>query len=184
MSMLNKWDYSGCDEMCFSDVNQESYKKAAEFLGDTVEDWGCGTGWAKRYFKNYRGIDGSLHRNVDEQVDLVTYTSKVDNILMRQVLECNVEWRKILENVKKSFQKKFCLVIYTPFVNKTRVGSLHVPVKADNTRMDSSMAIPEINFNKQDILDCFPESEYRVREEEIKTTQGYGRDWVIYVEKV
>ena len=36
-SMLNKWDYSGADQMCFSDVKQESYKKAAEFLGDTCQ---------------------------------------------------------------------------------------------------------------------------------------------------
>jgi hypothetical protein len=182
--MLNKWDYSGCDLMCFSDENQESYKKSAAFLGDSVEDWGCGTGWSKQYFKEYRGIDGSLHRNVDEQVDLREYTSRVDNILMRQVLECNEEWRKILENVKQSFKHKFCLVIYTPFVDKTQVGSYHTPVGADGTKMDSSMAVVEINFNKQDILDLFPQTEYKVTEEEIKTKQGYGRDWVMYVERI
>lgn len=180
--MLNKWDYLGCDTMCFSDERCESYIKAAEFLGDTVEDWGGGTGWAKQYFKNYRGIDGSNHYNVDEQVDLVNYTSSVDNILMRQVLECNEDWRKILENVKKSFKNKFCLVVYTPFVEKTTVGFVNKVRYADGT-CSPDLTISEIYFNKQDILDYFPESEYRVKEEEIKTNQGYGRDWILYVEK-
>jgi len=49
MIMLNKWDYSGADSVCYSDENCESYKKAAEFLGpdQPVEDWGGGTGWGK-----------------------------------------------------------------------------------------------------------------------------------------
>jgi len=51
-SMLNKWNYSSRGQVCYSDPKQESYKKAAKFLGDTVEDWGCGTGWVKKYFKN------------------------------------------------------------------------------------------------------------------------------------
>lgn len=167
--------------MCFSDEKQESYKKAAEFLGDTVEDWGGGTGWARRYFKNYKNIDGSKSKYCDIHADLVEYTSDCDNILMRQVLETIEEWEKVLDNVKKSFRKKFCLVIYTPFVEKTAVGSWHIPVKADGSKMDGKL--PEINFNKQDILDQFPESEYKVSHEEIKTNQGYGRDWIVYVIK-
>lgn len=183
-SMKNKWDYSGASEMCFSDTKQESYIKAAEFLGDTVEDWGGGTGWAKMFFKNYRNVDGSLHPNVNEQVDLVEYTSNVDNILVRQVLELNKDWRKILENVKKSFRKRFCLVIYTPQVNKTRVGHLHLPVRADGTKMNKDMVISEMYFNKNDILDYFPKREYKTKEEYINTKQGYNKEWILYVEKI
>lgn len=132
-SMLSKFDYSGVSDVCYADANQESYKKAAEFLGDTVEDWGCGTGWSKRHFKNYKGIDGSPSKLVAEKdiVDLVNYTSSVDNILMRQVLELNIEWRQILENVKKSFKKKFFLVVFTPFVEKTIIGGTEPIVTAD-----------------------------------------------------
>lgn len=181
--MLGKWDYSGVDQVCYSDSKCESYKKAAAFLGDTVEDWGCGTGWAKRYFKDYRGIDGSPCRYTDEVADLVKYTSSVDNILMRQVLELNTQWRQILENIKKSFKKKFCLIIYSPLVKKTRIGETAQALYADGTPQKGKI-ISTIYFNKQDILDYFPASEgYAVSEEIIKTNQGYGQEWILYIEK-
>ena len=179
-SMLNKWDYSGVDTVCYADTKQESYKKSAEFLGDSCEDWGCGTAWSKRYFKEYRGIDGSNNKYVDGVVDLVKYTSSVDNILMREVLEYNEDWKKILENVKKSFKKKFCLIISTPLVKKTRVGAWHKVMKADGSQGKGK--VPEMYFNKQDILDEF--SNYKVKEETIKTDHLYGQDWILYVEKI
>jgi len=171
-SMLSKWDYSGVDSVCYSDANQESYKKSAEFLGDSVEDWGCGTGWSKRFFKSYRGIDGSAHYNVDEIVDLTTYTSTGNNILIRQVLELNVEWRKVLDNAKKSFKDRLCIVIFTPFTEETHVAEVE----------ESGISI--IYFNKQDVLDYFPSSEFVVKEEVIKTQQGYNQDWIIYIERI
>lgn len=181
-SMLNKWDYSGVDEVCYSDDKCISYQKAADFLGDTVEDWGCGTAWAKRYFKNYRGIDGSPHKYVDEVVDLIHYTSDVDNILMRQVLECNEDWKVILENVIKSFKKKFCLIVFTPFADETHVAEVEPVIRLDHTPDERTISI--IYFNKQDILNYFPASDgFLVSEESITTNQGYGRDWILYVER-
>jgi hypothetical protein len=184
-SMKGKWDYSGSTMMCFSDTEMSSYKKSAEFLGrdEPVEDWGCGTGWSKRYFRNYVGVDGSEHPSVDILVDLIEYESDIDNILMRQVLECNDKWEIILDNVIKSFRKKFCLIIYTPFVDKTRVGYYHKVRFADGTYSED-LTICEMYFNKQDILDKFPPEKFKVSEEEIKTNQGYGRDWVLYVERI
>lgn len=183
MSNLNRWDYSGLSEACFSNPDQASYKKSAEFLGDEVEDWGCGTCWSKRYFKKYRGIDASTSGYEDEIVDLVNYTSKVKNILMRLVLEYNEDWRKILENVKKSFEKKFCLIISTPFVKKTKVGFYNPIVRANGSH--GSGMIPEMYFNKKDILDMFPTDRYKLREETIKTPGHlYGKDWILYVEKI
>ena len=183
-SMKNKWDYSGLNQACYSDTRQESYKKAAEFLIDNVEDWGCGTGWAKKYFNNYRGVEGSpsVFVKPEDTVDLVEYTSNVDNILMREVLEYNTEWRRILENIKKSFSKKFCLVVSTPFAPKTRVGFWHRPRKADGTQGEGK--IPEMYFNKQDILDYFSDCEFKVREETIKTEHLYHQDWILYVERI
>lgn len=184
MTMLNKWDYSGVSQVCFSDVSQESYKKSAKFLGDTVEDWGCGTGWSKKFFANYKGIDGSPSTFVKKEdiVDLVNYTSSVDNILMRQVLECNIDWRKILENVKKSFKNKFCLIVFTPFEVTTQVGEVAKSLTALGVDREDDISL--IFFKKQDILDYFPVSEYRIREETIKTGQGYGEEWILYVEKI
>ena len=183
-SMLNRWDYSGLAEACYSDHKQESYKKAAEFLGDSCEDWGCGTGWARMYFKRYRGIEGSpsVFVKPEDVVDLVHYTSRTDNILMRQVLEYNTEWRQILENVKASFRKKFCLIMLTPEVKKTRVGRYHKVYH--NQQVVPGQMNPELYFNRQDIRDMFPPEQYRLREESVKTSQEYGTDWILYVEKV
>lgn len=172
-----KWDYSKVDDVCYSDPKCESYKKAAAFLGDSVEDWGGGTGWARRYFSDYRNIDCNPHKRVDEVVDLTSYSSNVDNILIRQVLESNTQWRDILENAMKSFNKKLCIVLGTPFVRKTREGPKN-PVP-------SGGYIQEMYFKKKDILDYFPESGgYKVSSEYIKTNQYYHKDWILYVEKI
>jgi hypothetical protein len=127
--MKDKWDYSGVAHAYFSDEKGESYKKPAEFLDYKCEDWGCGTGVAEQYFKEYKGIEGSASKFIkkEDTVDLVEYTSNVDNIFMRQVLEANPDWRNI--------------------------------------------------------LDYFPENEFNVHHENIKTKQGYGNDWVLYVER-
>lgn len=178
--MLYKWDYSGIADVCYSDENCESYKKSAEFLGDTVEDWGCGTGWSKQYFKNYKGIDGSASKEVkpEDVVDLVNYTSNVENILMRQVLESNINWKLILQNVKKSFRKKFCLIISTPLSEQTHVGSVEEMFKFDGT---DNGDINLIFFKKEDILSYF--TDCTVKEETIETKQFYGKEWILYIEK-
>ena len=181
--MLDNYDYSGVDSVCYSDTEMLSYKKAAEFLGESVEDWGCGTAWAKRYFKTYRGIDGSAHKNVDEIVDLTTYTSRGYNILLRQVLELNPEWRKVLDNVKKSFDKKLCIVIFTPLSeNATVVGDVELAVSADGSSRGFNHVM--MFFKREDILDYFPRNKFKVTEEFIPTQQGYKQDWVIYVERL
>jgi uncharacterized protein (UPF0254 family) len=186
ISMLNRWDFSGADDMCFGDENCESYKKAAEFIGkdQPVEDWGGGTAFAKHFFSGkYINIDGSLHKNVDIQADLVSYTSKAENILMRQVLECNTQWGTILENVKNSFTKKFCLVICTPFTTTTEIYKTVIPTLSDGTKVES-VSLPEISFKKEDVLAYFPEKEFKVSEETIKILTDYGEEWILYVEKI
>lgn len=184
-SMLRKWDYSGVDEVCYSDKKCESYKKASEFLDGKCQDWGCGTGYARHFFSDYSGIDCSPSSFVSDKdiVDLVSYTSDVDNILMRQVLELNTEWVNILENVKKSFKKKFCLVIFSPFADETHVGEIEQMTSASGVKREN-VYVSVIYFNKQDILNFFPKSEYKISEETIKTEQGYGSEWILYVERL
>ena len=183
--MLNKWDYTGASSVCYSDTkNQYSYIKPAEFLGNgQVEDWGCGTAWAKRYFTDYKGIDGSFHKNVDEIADLTRYVSKCDNILMRQVLEFNWDWEKILQNVKKSFRKKFCLVVMTPLVEETRIDKIDPVVNHLGQELEENNT-PNIFFNKQDILAFFPEPEYKVSEELHPVDRIWPNEWILYVEKI
>jgi hypothetical protein len=184
--MLGKWDYSGVDHMVYSDSNRESYIKAAEFLGDSVEDWGCGTGYAGQYFKNYKGIDGSPSKHIPKEniVDLQNYTSNADNILIRQVLECCGDWQKVLLNAMKSFKRKLCIVISTPSVETTQIGSTVRLRSADNTLAKQEDSFDEIYFNRQDILNYFPTREFRIKEETIKTQIGHGEEWILYVERI
>jgi len=186
-SMLDKWDYTGLSSVCYSDTkNQYSYTKPAEFLGNgDVEDWGGGTGWAKRYFNGkYVNIDASQHPNVDKIADLTKYVSKCENILMRQCLEFNWDWQKILENVKKSFSKKFCLVVMTPLVEETRIDKMDPVINHLGEALEENNT-PNIFFNKQDILDYFPESEgYKCVEELHPVDRIWPNEWILYVQKI
>ena len=170
-------------DVCYSDSECASYKMAAKFLGDNVEDWGGGTGWARRYFKEYRNVDFSGHKNVDEIIDLTEYTSSVDNILIRQVLDAEERWEKIIENAKKSFKKKLCIIVGTPRVKKTRLGTVEPVFLADGSKVIGEY-YQEMCYNPEDIKAFFPEGEYRITEEEVETNQYYHKDWILYVEKI
>lgn len=133
------------------------YALAGEFLTDcaTVEDWGCGRGWFRNFVaQGYRGIDYGvdlLHAHnefVDEYADLRYYTSEVDGIFMRAVLEHNLDWRPILANAVASFRHKFCLVIFTPFSEETH------PLSFDD-RPRYVEPVPDMSFRFEDITEHF-----------------------------
>src|SRR5579863_9973824 len=83
--------------------SDESYIRAAKFLDDggVVQDWGCGGGYARQFFTNYLGIDGT-NDFCDIQADLRTLQTNCHSILLRHVLEHNFEWEKILTNAIES----------------------------------------------------------------------------------
>lgn len=155
-----------------------TFKMAAMFLNDldTVEDWGCGTGSFKKYCKGkYVGIDGSKTPWSDKVVDLCNYTSSVPGILMRGVLEHNYEWQKILDNALQSFTNKFCLILFTPFAEKTyEVAS----------NRHHGIDVPDISFCQEDIED-------RLRSagvtwdlaKNVPTNTGYGVEHTYFIER-
>lgn len=181
-SMLDLYDYSGVAEVCYADAHEESYRKAAAFLGPSCEDWGCGTGWASHYFADYRGVDGSLGW-ARERTELADYRSDVEAVLIRQVLEHNVEWRTILDNAKASFRRRLCVIIHTPCVARTYIAWCNPVYRADGTVVPGRV-IPEVFFAKADVLACFPTDAYRVTEETIDVEIGYGSEWILYVERL
>lgn len=130
-----------------------SYQLAALFLEDCkeVEDWGCGYGTFRSYCLSpkYTGIDGSESPGADYVRDLRNYTSDVQGIFLRHVLEHNpTGWRQILLNALQSFSNKMVLAIYTPFGDVTR-----------NVRKQSphDITIPvALSFRQDDITRCFP----------------------------
>jgi glycosyltransferase involved in cell wall biosynthesis len=170
--MTGRWQYQPSDGYSYGD--DATYRKGMEFLdrpGDVIEDWGCGTGYAKKFVTlgTYRGIDGSPGGSTDHVVDLRRYTSEADCIFMRHVLEHNPFWREILKNALSSFRKRMVLIVFTPFMDETR----HLE--------DSWSGIPTIAFRKQEVTELFEGLSYT--EEPLQTDTEYGVEHIFYFEK-
>jgi hypothetical protein len=178
-SMLGKWDgwYKNVNRIgSFRYGNTVTYQLAADFLADMteVEDWGCGTGGFRRlYSGKYTGIDGSANPFVDKVADLRTYRSSVDGIVMRHVLEHNYDWPTVLAGVIDSFQKKFCLIIFTPFQDTTQEIAHEAKHGVD---------VPVIAFAKNDLERFFKGLKWQLQEN-IKTNTHYGVEHIYYAEK-
>lgn len=184
MSNFGLWNpmYAGRDN-----INREMYDDSttaeisARFLLDMseVEDWGCGLGGFKNFLtekQKYIGIDGSNSPFADKIVDLENYFSNVDGIMMRGVLEHNHNWGKILENAVKSFRSKFALVLFTPFVEETKIISTYEDWHVKGVTMI------DIAFKKEEIENYFVGLEYTLQEG-IKTNTGYGIEHIYFVKK-
>jgi hypothetical protein len=180
---LENWNYGAAPQFPYGD--ETSYQKAIDFLDGPyiIEDWGCGVAWARKFVKRgrYIGIDGSWSMHCDLQTDLRKYrSSSAGGILIRHVLDHNWGWRQILENALASFQKKFCLILFTPFGEITQsIGS-------------TKENVPDLSFRKQDLLDFLdaedPASKRRDRRrfyftsEAIQSATQYGVEHLFYIE--
>lgn len=177
-SMLGKWDWwykNVKQSTSFRYGNTVTYQLAEDFLKNlSVEDWGSGTGAFKRIHRgSYLGIDGSKNPFVDKVVDLRNYKSNVEGIMMRHVLEHNIEWKKVLDNAISSFKRRFCLVLFTPFSKKTKVIAQNKKHGVD---------VPDISFSKKDIERYFKDLKWKLTEN-IKTKTGYEAEHIYFVEK-
>jgi hypothetical protein len=151
-----------------------TYQLAADFLRDVaeIEDWGCGYGGFKKFCKTkYIGIDGSWTPAADKVVDLVRYRSSSEGMLLRHVLEHNYEWQSILRNAVESFRKKMCLVIFTPFSETTR-----------EINHNSEINVPDISFNRDELMKFFKNLDYQSRENLVTNTQ-YKVEHVFFLKK-
>lgn len=150
-----------------------TYKKAMDFLCgcDKVEDWGCGSGYAKKFMKEgvYVGVDGSRSEACQVHTELAEYRSVTEGILLRHVIDHNPDWRLILENAVASFTRKLVLIVCTPLSEET---------KRIATNWDD---IPDLSFRREDILEFFEGLD--VREETLRTATQYGVEHVFYVSR-
>jgi len=164
---VGSWVY-GKEQFSYGDDDQ-SYRKAAEFLDDAplleVEDWGCGTAYAKRFFRcRYVGVD-QAPGFADRIADLRYYDTEAHGILLRHVLEHNVEWPRILRNALKSADK-LALVIFTPFAETTR-----------QIAWNPGYNVPDISFRREDLTDHF--NSYK--SETFSSSTQYGTETIFYV---
>lgn len=100
----------------------------------------------------YRGIDGSASPFADDIVDLTGYTSMVPGIVLRGVLEHNVEWRAVLDNAIASFTDQLIIVLFTPLVERT----VTLCIEPDYGN------VPVIAFALDELVERFDESEHVV----------------------
>jgi len=175
------WDYSKINEPSpYGDsIVYELGMKFLDSYCHTIEDWGCGTTYAKRfvYFAKYIGIDGSPSKWVDKIKDLSLYKSSVDGIFMRGVLEHNHNWQVILYNALLSFQKRMVFVIFTPILEGVEDETTILQTNAHGT--------PDISFHAKDleviINSCKSIKKWEYND--LKTETQYGCERIYYLEK-
>jgi hypothetical protein len=184
--MADKWNESyeklTLERGDFRYGNTVTYNLGYNFLKDcgTIEDWGCGGGAFKTRFNSgdlnkYIGVDGSKTPFADIKADLTNYTSNVDGIFMRHVLEHNYDWKILLENACKSFKVKMCLVLFTPFASET---------KEIAHNLQSGTDVPDLSFNKNEIIDIIGKHNIKYALLSVNTKTQYNIEHVFYLTKI
>jgi hypothetical protein len=185
--MADKWnewykDLDINDPGSFRYGDTITYELGYNFLQncDKIEDWGCGAGGFKRFFlnenlKKYIGVDGSKTPFSDVKTDLTNYCSNVDGIFMRHVLEHNYEWKLILENACKSFKKKMCLVLFTPFSDQTKEIAHNLKHGVD---------VPDLSFDKNELIKLFEIHNIKYELTTINTNTGYNAEHIFFLNKM
>ena len=174
-SNVGKWDgwYSNLAAPIFYG-DATTYVAAAAFLADVseVEDWGCGGGGFRQFcLSRYVGIDGSNTPFADKKVDLCTYRSTAPGILLRHVLEHNYAWEPILDGAVASFQRKLCVILFTPFAEQTKEIAHNRSLGVD---------VPDIAFSRHDVERHFDGLTWKLLPN-IKTQSQYEVEHVYFV---
>lgn len=169
-TLVGRWQYANAAPFPYGD--DVTYRKGLAFLDGhgTIEDWGAGTGYARRFAVRspYRAVDGSPSLGVDRVVDLRTYRSDADCIFMRHVLEHNPDWRTILDNALQSFRRRMVLVVFTPFALETQ-------------EIATWQGIPDLAFRKEELVARF--GGFVWREESVASNTDYLREHIFYLER-
>jgi hypothetical protein len=172
---MGKWEpaFRGLTQpVPFGDTR--TYELGARFLSDCteIEDWGCGSGWLRRYLapgQHYRGIDGTATPFTDEIVDLTTYRSDTEAIFMRHVLEHNYAWRDILAGAIASFRRKLVLVLFTPLEPQLRELAFW-----------DEYGVPDLALPEFEVTAAFAGCSFR--RQDLHTATQYGAETVFYVQ--
>ena len=170
MSNKGKWNaaYSGLSNPePYGDT--KSYELAETWLSKrAIEDWGCGKGWFKTIHQGkYIGVDGSQTPFADKVEELTRYTSKVNSIVLRHVLEHDKNWEKIWENALISAEERIALILFTP-------------ISAGETLLNSSdtkIGVPDLSPSTNKILTKSLHAGYSlIHCEHIRSHTRYGAE--------
>jgi hypothetical protein len=184
-SNLGRWDefYKTLppEPSAFYYGDTETYRIGAEFLYgcETIEDWGTGGGGFKRYCPEAIGIDGSHTPFADKIADLSVYTSDVDGIFMRHVLEHNIDWKDILENALKSARKKVCVVLFT---SPTALNTIEIP-EGTEANKSCGVNVPNLRLGRKELINIFINEGCSVVEQNFQTDTEYGEETILLITK-
>lgn len=173
-SSAGKWDYTQCHHTA-SYGDDTTYRIGAAFLESlSIEDWGCGLGWFKKFHAGgYVGIDGSKSEASDVVGDLSGRTqASPEGIFMRHVLEHNENWQVILRNAVRAFRRRMAIAVFTPFDEKT-------------TRLTVPWApIPDLSLARADFASIlWGEGDVQIEVQHVQSKTFYGAETVFLVEK-
>jgi hypothetical protein len=93
---------------------------------------------------------------------------------MRHILEHNYEWEKVLDAALQSFQKKFCLILFTPFAVETKEI-------AHNGRY--GIDVPDFSFKREDIERHFKGVNWKLIQN-IQTQSQYRVEHVYFIWRI
>lgn len=182
---VGKWDgwykdFNGSSQgSSYKYGDTETYKIGSDFLSDclTVEDWGVGGGGFLRFLPTAIGVDGSDTPFASKKnIDLCTYTSDVEGIHMRHVLEHNYGWEKILDNLLRSASKKICLTFFINLSDDDTKELAH--------NLKHGVDVPDLSISKVKFDNIL--SKYKVKSVEIinlKTDTSYKNEIVYKITK-
>lgn len=178
VGLWNKYYEGDYERKIYGDVY--TAKAAGEYLSSldvqTIEDWGCGYGGFQKFIREdqtYVGVDGSNTKFANVIADLELYTSSVDAIHMRHILEHNPNWRPILDNALGSFRKKMVLTLFTPFQDQTRELSRY-PFNGSE--------MVDIGFLRDEIVSMFKDIKWTSKEN-LRTATVYNIEHMFFLER-
>jgi len=148
----------------------DTYQLAAEWLQGcaTVADWGGGTGFFGTLLPPavaYRVVDGTVQTTDQTLVNLAHFREPSDGILLRHVLDHNLDWRAILENALAACRRRLVVVTFTPDAPATTIAK-------------HKSGWPILHFNPEDLRAVMGPA--FVRDEAVQTTHP---ERIYYVER-
>jgi len=178
VAAASRWDYShwaGREPEPYGD--EVTYRLGLGWLAalgcERIEDWGAGLAYGRRFAPEgrYTAIDScpSAAPWVDHFADLLAWEGRPDGLFMRHVLEHEPRWEALLDHAAASFGSAMCLVIFTPFGERT------APLRADS--------FLDLSFRKADLTARLTGPGLSFTERRVVTGTRYGAEHVFFIRR-
>lgn len=195
-SYIGLWNYFWKDMGKRTSTEKDPVaEKALKFINDdlsirNMEDWGAGSCISAKYVRadiDYEGIDGAdISLDVPYKItkrDLTKYTSSVDAILMKHVLEHNPAWETVLDNVCKSFTKKAVIVLFTPLNEDDKDETIKFTYSAYNDK-NELVKVPDLSLSKKKFINVLGKyKDITYTEETVNSDSAYKKDTFFYLSR-